>query len=268
MKAKQIIIIVAVLMTSCGLMAAPWFTMPGDTLSTKGGFPWNMPETNYNFKIATHDTAAATYTNAAGTGTGMLGLTYSNFEQWDSVVISGSIAGGSLNLDNNAYLEIGLVTEAMVTESENWYLSGMFNDSVFLTIAPTSLGQYRIKAGDYNLGGGNWSSNIDFDHTVNMAYELTVDFVTDIASLRIDNGAGWTSPVTVGFGISDWAAGYGSHPATSPEDFTSAALIAQLYNEGDETLNSASFGDIAVTPEPATLALLGLGTLLLRKRRM
>jgi|GEM_PF-2941458 len=248
--------------------AGTLFTMPGDSLITDGDGS-TAPETNFNFKIMTQATAAAKYTNAAGTGAGMLGLSYTNFTQYGTVTISGSIAANTLNLDNASYMEIGLITKAAVEKSEKWYLSGMFNDSVFMLVSTNGSGQYSVRAGDYNLGGGRWSSIINFNKMQDLLYELQLDFATSTASLRIDNGAGWTSAVSVLFGIDDWTAAYpGSYGYLSPENFTQAALFANLYNEGTAgDYDSASFGDITVIPEPATLSILGLGVLSLIRRK-
>ncbi|MHB0947211.1 MAG: PEP-CTERM sorting domain-containing protein [Sedimentisphaerales bacterium] len=262
---KKLITICAVVMIIAGMaQAGIWFTMPGDTLSTTGN--WEMDE-EFSFKIMTDATAAVKYPkNAYETE---LGLTYSNFEQFGSVTISGSIAGNTLNLDNASYMEIGLITKAAVEKSEAWWLSGMFNDSVFMLISTNSSGQYKASAGDYNMGGGRWSSAINFDKTQDLSYELVLNFSSDVASLRIDNGAGWSSQVTVTFGIDDWTAAYpDSYGYLSPENFTQAALFANLYNEGAVgDMDTASFGNIAVTPEPATIAVLSLGGLLLRRKK-
>jgi hypothetical protein len=246
MHGRLLILAFGLSLTSLLQAASPVVVMPGDTLATKGGFPWNLPETNINLKIATAATPAAKYTNAVGTGAGMLGLSYTDFAQYGQVTITGTIPANALNLDNSSYLEIGLITQAMVAQSEAWYLSGMFNDSVFMLISTTSSGQYSACAGDYNLGGGRWSSKINFDKTAALSYRLVLDFTTSQASLTVDNGSGYSTPVTVTFGIADWTAGGSTIPGLTPEDYSQAAVIAQLYNEGDSAVNSATFGDVTV----------------------
>lgn len=246
MHGRLVIVAIGLSLTSLLQAASPVVVLPGDTLATKGGFPWNLPETNINLKIATAATPAAKYTNAVGTGAGMLGLSYTDFAQYGQVTITGTIPANALNLDNSSYLEIGLITQAMVAQSEAWYLSGMFNDSVFMLISTTSSGQYSACAGDYNLGGGRWSSKINFDKTAALSYRLVLDFTTSQASLTVDNGSGYSTPVTVTFGIADWTAGGSTIPGLTPEDYSQAAVIAQLYNEGDSAVNSATFGDVTV----------------------
>lgn len=248
--------------------AADWYTMTGGSLETTGGYDPNSGwygNTNFHTKLMTSQTPEAMYTNAEGTGTGMLGLTYDNFEQFGEVVVSGTIPAGGLALSNQSYVQIGLITGAMITEAENWYLSGLFNDSIMVSIGQSS-GNYSINVTDYNLGGGRRSPNLPFDAAQALAYELTINFDTDYASLMIDNGSGWVGPVGCDFGISDWgAAGYvGPH---NPEDFTSAALFANMYNESDQLTGTATFGDVTVTPEPASAALLVLVGLTALRRR-
>jgi hypothetical protein len=54
----------------------------------------------------------------------MLGLSYTNFTQYGTVTISGSIAANTLNLDNASYMEIGLITKLPLKSQR----SGIFQE--------------------------------------------------------------------------------------------------------------------------------------------
>jgi hypothetical protein len=234
--------------------AGDWYAMTGGTFTTDGGYPW-IGNTNYNVKLMTSGTPAAQYVNAADPD---YGLSYDNFEQFGTVTLSGSFAANALaGLCSSSYVQVGLMTEATIDNSEHGYASWQFNDSVMISAVNGS-----IQVSDYDMAGGRRSSSITFDGTKQLDYQMTVDFDTSTASLIVNNNddSGWSSPVSTLFGISDWGAygnpGYGSFDLTQPEDYTSAALFANIYNESSGLNATASFGDITVSVD----GLAGSGT--------
>lgn len=258
MHPKTMTRMITVMMIGCLILTAtasadPWYTMNGDNFSTTSGHPWTSADTNYNIKLMTAATSEAKYANAASPD---YGLSYDNFEKLDEVVISGSFAANDLqNLCTSSYVQIGLMTEAIIDNSEHTYASYQFNDSVMLSVANAgTAGQYNINVTDYNLNGGRRSASMIFDGSKQLDYELTLDFSADNASLVINNndGNGWSSAVETTFGISDWGAlgyaGYGNYDLTQPEDYTAAALFANIYNENGNsgTASLASFGDVTL----------------------
>jgi hypothetical protein len=234
--------------------AGTWYTMTGDDFSTTSGYPWTSTDTNYNVKLMTAGTAEAKYTNAYLPD---YGLSYDNFEQLGQVVLTGSFSPNDLQtLCSSSYVQIGLMTEAIIDNSEHGYASYQFNDSAMLSVSNAgTAGQYNINVTDYNLSGGRRSTSMTFDGSKQLDYQLTFDFDTDYASLVINNndGSGWSSAVGTTFGISDWGAfglsGSGNFDLIQPEDFSSAALFANIYNENatSGTLSQAGFGNVSVS---------------------
>jgi len=252
-------------------------TQSGETFTIKAGFPWVTPETNYHYCITTNGTDGTEGVNA---GDGLLdGLspaenlnlnipTWRNFAAYPQVKITGSIPANGLTLADGAsagsWLTVGLISQKQAERGADWYLSGMFNNSVMAGFQNWG-GAYSAFAED--TAGDGSTPVITFDPTKDTTFELTLDTVAKNASLRLDNGSGWSSSVSHTYGLDNWNWG-----GIYNDDLSNAAFIVQMYGADGSGTSSATFGDITVSgvPEPATLALLvsaGMGLLAFAWRR-
>jgi len=273
------LLLVFVLVVSGGLAFADTSLISGTELFTVSGSstPWTVrsdnadPETDYHFLLAMNSDRleGVEYYDPDPYVFELDGIDFPGadlFAQGPQVWIAGTIpAGGVTQTDGNSVLEIGLIDTNAVFDWTDMMNCGMYNNSVF------SLGG----TGHATIGDHNYSTTAvgTFDLTKALDYEILIDNSPRTISMRIREAGGtWSSVASQAWGKDNWTAEmevqYPDHPeyaqyyaAKGWERMSEFAVIAQIYDAYSSGTHITSFGDfqVGVTPEPGTLALLGLG---------
>lgn len=253
-------------------------TIGGDTFNVDEGFPW-VGNTNYRWTLTTDGTDGQFNQPNSGDGSLNNGTLETNLniasnawlDMTPGVLMKGTVT--QLPTHGNAWLQIGVMTRAQAERAADWYMSGMFNNSAFLTF-----GYDQVNVGDT---AGSQTTIASLTSSDQVDYEFKLDVQAMTASGRVSvNGGTWTSWFTRSVGVDNWG--------VFAEDFTEAAFFADLYIDpedwnGDGTIDysnpgsadTASFGDIQaqVVPVPAAawaglmmLSFVGGGRLFRRRR--
>jgi hypothetical protein len=193
-----------------------------------------------------------------------------NAQMASEVHVTGTVTGYSLPSLNAGWFTIGLITQserdrALVTYGVPSY---MFNQAAFMMGMKGTSGNVVMPsdyAGDYSGGTGQ-------EQGIGSSFNFDLKLVPSGAAggteyLSVNGGAYGAG---LAYGTDNWN-NYGySYP---PEDLSTAYLIVQLYTWDAEHVYSVSFENVTATPEPGTLALLGLAgliglaTMWIRRRR-
>lgn len=177
------------------------------------------------------------------------------------------------NLAGGSYLQIGLVDKQLADISlsdpteENWWSGFMFNNSAFATFYAGTRNYARLS--DHNSSystqlynpSGNTAGVFDFslDISSDGTMGLTLHGDTDASTSYSYGTCNW-GPTRMG--LVDWLGG---------ELENGSYMLAQVWFDTGSTVNAVSadysITGVSVAPEPATMLLLGLGGLFLRKRK-
>lgn len=244
---------------SLGLLAvaaanASALTISGGSMTTVGGFPWVMPNTNYNYVLSDR-TSQVSGTNA-GDGnfatSDPIGL--SNwFKKAETPIVKIS---GSVDLTSavgSTYFQVGLVGLDTIQDGFDWYRSAMFNNSAFINFDPVN----GASAGDT---AGLQSSALGGPLTGNYNFNVLFDLNTNQVTVNVLSGGNWFS-ASRSIGVHNWG---------GSDDFSQFGILINTYNETQGLSSTYRFGDMTVeaVPEPFTMALGGAAAAaFIRKRR-
>jgi hypothetical protein len=171
------------------------------------------------------------------------------------------------DLTSGSYLQIGLVDKAQSDTSLDTYGWGgyMFNNSAFATFYAGTRNYARLA-----------DNNDDYSAELFNPTEATVgvfDFTIDISSdgnMELTLHGSSDASISYSYGTRNWWDG-DPYWGGAGELENGSYLIAQLWIDTADTVNAVNaeydITGTSVIPEPATLVLLGLGGLLVRKRK-